>query len=509
MEKNFSKGKLKLHDFFTIELKNYYGLNYSKKKDKFSFDIYFILPENLFITPPFYEINDFYKSFKNYIRYKTPVIQIREIIEKLNTINKFIMNKNEKSNKYSDIEVIKSEIKILVLSFCVLLKNNISIFYSIKDIDQFIKKYNFLKNKVKKIFLIFNIIYENSKKYYQRDFLDFIISSIEYILIYIEKFNIKILELLYNNFRKLFENKEISNNERNIFKIESSIIKEIKKFKKIKRNLNLDTQTTKKYLINSPKFLNRKAKLKKFFSSILFLDIKRGSASFAFEQIIFSFAAGLSMLLATIFTIFSQKKFGSTFPTSFTSIILLIIVLIYIMKDRLKDFLKFYLLVKLKKYIYNYNINIIDDRKRIIGIMKEGVWFFKSSMVNKKRRSLYNFLNNYFKDIYKNEFDIIHYRKNIKINNKIVKNSFKNFKINGIDDIIRFSLHNFTVKMDDPEKEITILNEKNKLEKVKTLKTYNIYLVLNYFYKKESNTDYYRIEFNRKGILNIEKISFS
>ncbi|MCX8059377.1 MAG: hypothetical protein N3A58_08185 [Spirochaetes bacterium] len=514
------KGNLKKHDFFTIELKNFYPLNYTKRKEKYNFDLYFIIPENLFIIPPFFELNDFYKSFKNYFRFKTPILSSNQIVNKLKEIkNKIeLYNTKNKSSQQqiNDIKKVKDDFKIIVLSFCVLIKNKISSLKNIKDIKIISKRFHIFNKKIKNVLINLNSIRLINDKKSIKDLEQSILDSIEYILIYIEKFYIKLLEIILKDFNgayskiykndKLYYNNEKKFEKKTLIILEKEIIKNVKKLNKFRLELGIPVFSKKNSLINSANFLNRKAKLKKIFSSILFLDIKRASASFALEQIIFSIAAGFSMLLATIFTIYSQNKFGypASISLNFTSIILLIIVLIYIMKDRLKDFLKFYLLVKLKKYIYNYNINIVDNNKKIIAKMKEGIWFFKSSQINKKRIKLYNFLKTSFMN--QSDFDIIHYRKVIKIRNKLIKNFLQYYEIKGIDDIIRFSFQNFTSKMDDPEKDILILNEINKLEKVKTLKTYFIYLVVNYTYKKSSETDYYSIEINRNGIVEIKKL---
>jgi|GEM_PF-3933952 len=503
------KRNFKKHDNFTLELKNFYPINFKNKSSKFAFDIYFIVPENLFIYPPFFDLGDFYKLFKNYVRFKTPRLSYDEIIFILKKLNRYITNYKDINNQLF-IKKVSKEIKLVTISFCLLIKNSSYYFKSLTNHDDFLTILNRMKSKANKTILLFKKLKYNEKLINYKELENIIMESLEYIYIYLEKFYTKLYFIYEKNFINS-ENKDFISkdgkvnilndykNRLNNLKSISYLISNINKIR-IKENIK-ETLTTYENLVNSSNYLKRKALLKKKFSSVLFLDTTRGSASFIFEQIIFSIAAGLSMLIATIGTIYSQSRFSS----NLTSIILLIIVFLYIIKDRLKDFLKFYLLVKLKKYIYNFKINVLNEDKKKIAKMKEGVWFIKSKDINKKRINVYNFLKNYLNN---GEYDLIHYRKIIKTKNKIIRDYVKNYQIDGIDDILRFNLEKFNLKMDDSKKKIKILKDNIGFDTVETIKSYNLYFVMNFYHNKNIETDYYYIELNRDGILDFKKINF-
>ncbi len=72
--------------------------------------------------------------------------------------------------------------------------------------------------------------------------------------------------------------------------------------------------------------------LKKYISSFLFLDTNWKPEGKILEQLLIGFAAGLSMVFATLIAFYAQEKYGNLTLPFFS-----FLVVGYIFKDRIKE----------------------------------------------------------------------------------------------------------------------------------------------------------------------------
>jgi len=100
---------------------------------------------------------------------------------------------------------------------------------------------------------------------------------------------------------------------------------------------------------------------------------------------------------------------------------------------------------------------------------------------------------------------IIHYRKKITLNSSFIKESYPNFNIEGVNDIVRYSLARFTAKMDDPDKIIYFLKDNEVFKKAGT-RMYYLNLILKFSRDNKSFLKRFVIAVNRDGINRIEEI---
>jgi len=197
---------------------------------------------------------------------------------------------------------------------------------------------------------------------------------------------------------------------------------------------------------------------------------------------------------------FSKVKFGElSFP------LFVALVISYIFKDRIKELGRLYFDNILKKYLYDQRVKIKYGSNEIIGICREGFSFVKERLLPKKIKEIRN--RDFFSDLengYMGE-KVIVYRKNIRLFSKKIKSVFSDYRIDGVNDIMRFNIMKFTAKMDNPEKKIYIYNNEN-YRAIYGKRVYHMNLIIRY--KKENNTDYkrFRIIFNREGIKKIEEV---
>ena len=95
-------------------------------------------------------------------------------------------------------------------------------------------------------------------------------------------------------------------------------------------------------------FLYRMSVLKKFTSSVLYLSTHTKREGSTLEQILFSVAAGISMIFATVVAFYFQRRYGNfTFP------FFLALVVGYMFKDRIKESMRGRSIRLLRNLVYD------------------------------------------------------------------------------------------------------------------------------------------------------------
>jgi hypothetical protein len=196
--------------------------------------------------------------------------------------------------------------------------------------------------------------------------------------------------------------------------------------------------------VENDHFVYRRGKLKKFVSSVLFLDTHRERELLGVSAVIAALAAGVAMLVATLAAIFSQQKWGlNTAPFVFA------LVLSYIVKDRLKDGIKTYVSGKFTHWLWDYNVHITDpDQHVTFGRCRESVSFMSKPLVPKDVLKVrHGGAMNHMEATAKPEV-VIKYTKDIRLNGSNIRKW--HYDLHDINDLLRFNLSHFLVRADDP-----------------------------------------------------------
>ena len=100
---------------------------------------------------------------------------------------------------------------------------------------------------------------------------------------------------------------------------------------------------------------------------------------------------------------------------------------------------------------------------------------------------------------------ILFYRKRVQVDNSQLHNQ-QGYCFEGIHDIMRFHLHNFTTKMDDPTASINTLDEEGRLVTMEVPRTYTFHIVMQFLEQKSLNTEQrlFKITATRDGICSVE-----
>lgn len=233
--------------------------------------------------------------------------------------------------------------------------------------------------------------------------------------------------------------------------------------------------------------------LKKLVESGLFLHIKMKKDGAVVEQLLYSIAAGISMLFATVVTFTAQKHYASyTFP------LFVILIVSYMFKDRIKDSMRYYFDSQLGKKYFDRKRRL-STRDVVIGEIKESVNYVSEehlpAEVVAMRRRL---------PIVEAENKI--YNEQILLYKKLVKLSFAKliekdgYHYAGINDITKFYLVHLTQKMSNPEIDLYFPDSQKGYICFEGDKVYPLHFIFRgesqgqVFFRK------FRLLFNRDGI---------
>lgn len=242
-------------------------------------------------------------------------------------------------------------------------------------------------------------------------------------------------------------------------------------------------------------FVFRASLLKKFAESDLYLSSNKRKNTFLVEQILYSIAAGIAMMMATVSSFFFQQRYGN-----FTLPFLVALVVGYMFKDRLKDWLRLAFARRVSSKIFDTRTDFrIKGRK--IGWSKDSVDFIDSEKVLPEVMELRNRLP-LFAEVSGKDEKVLLYRKKVQLwPHKLAKAS--PFPLKGINDIIRYNITEYTRKMDNPSFPLSGTWEEHDYQPIEGRKVYRLNFIIQCVY--EGKTEYKRVvvKCDRNGIIEV------
>jgi hypothetical protein len=479
---------VKIHDQFSLEIKVGFVAKKKQKINDFAFNIWVFIPNSLDINRFTYTKNDFYRDMTSHIRLITPSYLLRNIADQ----TKPPISSLEKS--FNNLSVSPTR------------TNKANYEYQLKMFLSILK--SSLRDEVTHAI--------NSKLDNDRDFL---------IQSYLE--NVEKITGNYRSLRRIINAPSISNELMDYFLFGDEfmsnliefhtfrLIQNLKKshpenYERLKGDLSglinreIDYKKEKGYLVvgkqdkdNNQELVFRQSMLKKYAESNLFLDVKKGKDGVWVEQIVFSLAAGLSMIFATVIAFSFQLKYGNLTMPFFVALIVS-----YMLKDRIKELARFYFAHRLNKRYFDHKIKI-STHDNEIGWVRESMDFISErnvpfEVLKKRDRSSILEANNRASGE-----RIILYRTLMQLNRESI-DANSEYPIAGVNEILRLNISNFIQKMDNAEFPLYYPDEREGFKIVPGEKIYYLNMIVQA--KELEQWDYkrYRIVFNRKGIHKIE-----
>jgi hypothetical protein len=480
---------VKVHDQFSVELKVGFVARKKQKINDFAFNIWIFVPNSLDINRFTYTKNDFYKDFTSHIRLITPSYQPGNLADPsshpFSSLEKSfhsLAKAPTKTNKENYENQLKMFLSILKSSLRDYVAHAISS-ESDHNRDTLIRSYT---ANVKKI----SVNYRALKRIINipsipGEMTDYFLFGDEFMSNIIELHTFRLMQLLQDNHPVLYGD------------MRSELMALI--------DYEISYKKDHGYLVVEENGNNHKnqalvfhlSMLKKYAESNLFLDIKKRKDGVWVEQILFSVAAGLSMIFATYIAFSVQQKFGN-----FTMPVFVALVVSYMLKDRIKELARYYFAHRLNKRYFDHKIKISTHNNEI-GWVKESMDFISEQnvpdeIVKKRDRSSILEANNRA-----SSERIILYRILMRLNKESI-DANSEYPVSGVNEIFRLNISNYIQKMDSADFPLYYPDHNEGFKIVPGEKIYYLNMILQAREAEQWDYKRYRIIFNRKGIQKIE-----
>lgn len=246
-------------------------------------------------------------------------------------------------------------------------------------------------------------------------------------------------------------------------------------------------------------FVYHAGQLKKYIESDLYLPTHKRRNTAFLEQVVFSLAAGISMVFATVVSFAFQQTYGN-----FTLPFFIALVVSYMFKDRIKELIRNYFANRLGSRFYDYLTTIRVNSSKI-GWVKEGFDYVSPSDVSRHVKATRARKSPLVTNRGVDE-QVIQYRKYVHLKRKRLRR-LSDYPLTGINDIVRYNLSNFMRKMDNSQVPLYVNDGMAHNHDVMGDKVYYINFVIQCTYERHSEYKRYRVCMCRDGIKRIYEIS--
>ena len=487
----------KIHDKFQFELKFTYPLDRSRSANEYLVDTYVFLPNNLYVNSRTYTPEMFYGDLHKYIRLRTPVVRLKimtenseesPIVKLEDALRELLLNPEDSATG----KIYEDRLKM----FCSILKsalrdeeaalerglNSSSVQHRITDyLDQtvlILDKFRALMDLLRTP----GIMEKHCSSFKLVD---------EFLSITVNKYRYRLyLAIEKNPECRLWSGQVLA-------RISAELRKEIT-YRKDSGYPSIPSRNS-----DNEELISRENILKKVMASVLFLKSDTRRDGVILTNLVFGIAAGVAMAFATVVTFLSQNLMFQEFSLTFC----IIIILAYMGKDRIKELSRSYLYSKMRGYIYDYKTVIRSNLGREVGICKENFSFVSEAKLPEAVRSRRNkdFISELENGVVGES--ILHSKEHITLYSEHCEEIYRDFKVDGLVDIIRFNVRHFLLKMDNPVKEIFMPDEQGGIVKINAKRVYKIHLILHS--RMNDGTDSYavfRVTLARNGIKRVERL---
>ena len=480
----------KIHDKFTLEFKVGFNTDNAVKPMRycdFVMNTWIFVPNSLDINAAKYSKDDFYRDLKSGVRLITPSYGLHDLAnDELLLPNKALINNfNNLSIAPDDTQDLIHAIKM----YCAIAKS------AIRDESHAIIQQQNIEGIVKSTTLFLD---DSCKLIHRfRDLLNRLNEEtderIQQVLYYGDEFLSNVLEKYTYRIHDA-----IRHSHPEVYPILEMHFKEVLLNERAYREQLGYLCVKADDPDGNADFVFRASLLKKFTESDLYLNATKRKNTFLVEQILYSLAAGAAMVVATLSSFFFQQRYGN-----FTLPFLIALVISYMFKDRLKDWLRLLFARRVSSKVFDTRTDFRIKGKHI-GWSKDSVDFIDSEKVLPEVMKLRS-RNPLFAEVSGKDEKVILFRKKVQLwPHELSKAS--PYPLRGINDILRYSIMEYTRKMDNPSFPLSGTWEDNEYKPIEGKKIYRLTFVIQCVY--DGKTEYRRVmvRCDRNGIVDIEQL---
>jgi hypothetical protein len=361
------------HDRYQVELKLDYQLDRGKETH-YRISTYIFVPRSLGITEKSYPKDELYRDIKNYIRIKTPVMSLRDLIEDDSSPFITVCQIVQGSSWYLDDGANDQIIHALRL-FGAIFKSSLREHLNLLDrriqlaspgvkiqplagnlIDEVINQFEGISTEYRTLYIRLNLPYVKKEVFQAYALVD------EYISLLIQEGATELYKIVLRHYEK---------NNQSVYLQKLSEIVE----KETAHRISHGYGSVLKLGDENETYAFRSSVIKKYVSGVLHLSTDAQPEGRGIEQVLMALAAGISMVFATMVAFYFQKVYGSFTLPAFAAL-----VVGYMFKDRIKEFGRALFAGNLQAYLFDRRINIRTlDGKYKLATLRENITFMKES----------------------------------------------------------------------------------------------------------------------------------
>jgi len=495
--KELMAGDIHRRDCWQFELKSEFSPLPSLKKNTFTEEFYFFIPNSLQINEETYSKKKFYQDRTNLIRYKTPEFELHELYDRKNTNSPLsrLQELSKQSPNKETIEEVEDELKLLGNMIRSSIRENVRLIVNklkvneniMANVKHFCQEIDTLRDSYLEIQFHYLSSWKVKKNKIYFLYLDeFISNTINYYL-----------TGLLSEVR--------SNVTHSHVKITHLICATLEKERQYRKKTLHEPSLTDEDTVSNEFILYRSSLLNKFIMDILQLNTTGTSLSKRFQNIIGSISAGIAMLFFFVLFVWQGKVFIiDSLP------FILITVFLYIIKDRIKEILRNISFQQFSRWFSDYKTDIRSpDNLQYLGKLSESASFVDVDKLPEKIKEIRNLEFHDILETIKRPEKVIYYKK------RIVMENVENHQLqrrNALNLIFRYNISHFLNKADNPTHDYLKVDP-GSFEFIRATlpKVYHLNIIIRNTYlledhKKKVELKKFRLILDKNGIKRVEHI---
>lgn len=482
--------QVRIHDRFSVEFKIGYVVQPEFKQNDFVMNTWIFLPNSLDINSFTYSKNQFYSDVKSNIRLITPIYQLKEIIIEEALPFRFLEVAFHEMVAEPSKENI-SEVEYQIKMFGSIVKSALR-----READRIVRNTEVGKREEAVRIFVEQIIKITDKYRGLKSILTEAGIENEAISYYAfgDEFLSNTIDFQTYRLLKLLQQRDIVCYQ----EMKSKLMQLIQKEVDYRQSQGFQVVVKNSSDANRAVLFHLRL-LKKYIESHLFLNANKKKDGQMAEQVYYSVAAGISMIFATTIAFSFQQKYGN-----FTIPLFVALVISYMLKDRIKELTRYYFVHRLSKKYYD-NKTTISIKDNPVGWIKEGVDFITDNRVPEEIMEMRGRSDLLTANNRNTAEKIILYRTLVRIDGRVLDEN-NQYEMVGINNILRFNMSSFILKMDNPEVPLAVLDCLGDFEMIMGRRIYYINFLLQLRYNNNIDYKRFRLVMSRDGIESIEKL---
>ncbi|NVI97905.1 hypothetical protein HV824_07185 [Myxococcus sp. AM009] len=259
---------------------------------------------------------------------------------------------------------------------------------------------------------------------------------------------------------------------------------------------------------DNEEYILRLGFLKKFCMNVLFLSSKRRQKRQGWEEMLFALAAGVAMTVATSVAFWAQERYAQASLNFF-----LILVVGYMVKDRIKEGLRRMLSRVAAMHLADRTTNLVDPvTGRVIGACEERVDYGPALKVPDTVSALRQ--RDDFLTATQGELSetVIRYQKQIVLDARHLPRTQRG--LTGVTDILRLNVERFLRDMDEPELALEYVDLADlSVGHIRGTKRYPVDMVFRFTVveeetdRRQDSVQFVRLVLDRNGIQRMQRFT--